>query len=187
MDCCKVIVEKSPAQIADSAICGACGNKARKVARITVEHILRSERRNEIGDTQYHFCAEPTCDVVYFSNETEQYFTKKDVRARVGIKETQDPITICYCFNHTLASAREEIARTGRSTAASSITAEIKAGRCACEVKNPSGRCCLGEVNKAVTALLKEQAIPVMERHDSEVSKAVSGINSIPECKICEV
>jgi len=26
----------------------------------------------------------------------------------------------------------------------------VKAGRCACEVKNPSGACCLGEVNKAV-------------------------------------
>jgi hypothetical protein len=30
------------------------------------------------------------------------------------------------------------------------ITGEVEAGRCACEVKNPSGACCLGEVNKAV-------------------------------------
>ncbi len=26
------------------------------------------------------------------------------------------------------------------------IAREIKAGHCACEVKNPSGRCCLGDV-----------------------------------------
>lgn len=106
-------------------------------------------------NSQYHFCETPTCEVVYFSNETGQYFNKKDVRVRVGIKETQDPISICYCFNHTVASAREEIACTGSSTVVASITAEIKAGNCACEIKNPSGRCCLGEVNKVLKALLR--------------------------------
>jgi hypothetical protein len=33
------------------------------------------------------------------------------------------------------------------------ITKEIQAGRCACEVKSRSGRCCLGEVNNAVKKL----------------------------------
>ncbi len=43
-----------------------------------------------------------------------------------------------------------EIRSTGKSTVAERITAEVKAGNCACEVKNPSGKCCLGDVTRAV-------------------------------------
>jgi hypothetical protein len=129
---------------------------AKKVATTTVDRILKDGPRRTLMNTQYYFCETPTCEVVYFSNETRQYFTKDDVRLRVGLKETEDPIPICYCFGHTVASAREEIARTGRSTVVASITAEIKAGRCACEIKNPSGSCCLGEVSRVVKGLMKE-------------------------------
>ncbi len=38
---------------------------------------------------------------------------------------------------------------TGKSTVAERITTEVKAGHCACEVKNPSGKCCLGDVTRA--------------------------------------
>src|SRR6266481_8503338 len=34
-------------------------------------------------------------------------------------------------------------------TVANRIAAEVKAGNCACEVKNPSGKCCLGDVTQA--------------------------------------
>ncbi|MBI4474654.1 MAG: hypothetical protein HY646_18430, partial [Acidobacteria bacterium] len=49
-----------------------------------------------------------------------------------------------------------EIQATGQSTIAARIKKEIQAGNCACEVKNPSGRCCLGEVNKLIKKLLVE-------------------------------
>jgi len=76
------------------------------------------------------------------------------------IKQAQeDPIPICYCFGHTVASAREEIARTGHSTVVARITAEIPAGHCACEVKNPAGSCCLGDVSRVVKTLLKEHVL----------------------------
>ena len=42
------------------------------------------------------------------------------------------------------------IARTGGCTIPERISAGIRAGRCACEVKSPSGACCLGEVRAAV-------------------------------------
>ena len=41
---------------------------------------------------------------------------------------------------------REEIERTGWSTAGERICREVKAGTCECEIRNPSGRCCLGDV-----------------------------------------
>src|SRR5713101_2012113 len=48
------------------------------------------------------------------------------------------------CFNFSRADVRRECTISAR------IAAEVRAGRCACEVKNPSGACCLGEVNRAV-------------------------------------
>jgi len=67
---------------------------------------------------------------------------------RVGAKETADPIPICYCFGFTRQDIWDEIRSTGKSTVAKRITAEVEAGRCACEVKNPSGKCCLGDVTR---------------------------------------
>ncbi len=56
----------------------------------------------------------------------------------------------------TVASARKEIALTGRSTVVASITAEIRAGHCTCEIRNPAGICCLGEVCKRIKELQEE-------------------------------
>jgi hypothetical protein len=65
---------------------------------------------------------------------------------RVGSKKTADPIPVCYCFGFTRKNIQDEIAETGRSAIGERITAEVMAGNCACEVKNPSGKCCLGSV-----------------------------------------
>src|SRR5260370_26415796 len=59
-----------------------------------------------------------------------------------------DPIPICYCFGFTRQDIWEEIRSTGKSTVAKRITAEVEAGRCAYEIKNPSGKCCLGDVTR---------------------------------------
>jgi hypothetical protein len=55
---------------------------------------------------------------------------------------------MCYCFGFTRQDIWDEIRSSGKSTVAKRITAEVEAGRCACEVKNPSGKCCLGDVTR---------------------------------------
>lgn len=97
----------------------------------------------------FSFCRTATCDVVYF-NERGTVLTKAEVRQRVGLKETEDPVPICYCFGFTEAMAVEEIRATGKCAIAQRITAEVKAGNCACEIRNPQGSCCLGNVTAAV-------------------------------------
>jgi hypothetical protein len=77
---------------------------------------------------------------------------------RIGLKETSPPITLCYCFDHTLDHVREEITRTGVCRIPELVAEEVKAGRCACELKNPSGACCLGELRGAVKNLKDEMA-----------------------------
>jgi hypothetical protein len=126
------------------------------VDTITLKALLRPDAlaRLQVG-AAYRFCATSTCSIVYFAADTQSIYHKEDLEVRVGLKETQDPVPLCYCFGHTRASIEDEIARTGKSTATATITVHIKAGRCGCDVNNPSGTCCLGEVNKTVKELLK--------------------------------
>jgi hypothetical protein len=49
---------------------------------------------------------------------------------------------------------REEIAASGKSTVVERIASEMKAGLCACEIRNPQGSCCLGNVKAVVKAAL---------------------------------
>ena len=39
------------------------------------------------------------------------------------------------------------------------IKAEVKAGTCRCEMTNPEGVCCLGDVSKEVKALTQSPAV----------------------------
>ena len=76
----------------------------------------------------------------------------------MGLKETEDPVPICYCFGFTEAMAVEEIRATGKCTIPQRITAEVKSGNCACEIRNPQGSCCLGNVTAAVKRAMERAA-----------------------------
>ena len=68
----------------------------------------------------------------------------------MGIKEREDPVPLCYCFDYTRADIRRSIEKSGKSEIPERIKTEVQAGFCACEVKNPSGSCCLGEIGRAI-------------------------------------
>lgn len=145
-DCCRTTVK--PGGQAPASSCPQCGREGRPVDRITVQALLKPEMRGAVNGSRYLFCETADCPVVYYAADGVQ-FRKDQVRVRVGLKETEDPIPVCYCFGVTERMVHEEIRRTGRSTAAIRIRAEVKAGNCRCDVENPSGRCCLGEVIRA--------------------------------------
>ena len=148
--CCAVSADPRQGSTG-SAHCPRCGTRGRRVASATVRSILKPDFRPAVrDDVGYRFCASPRCDVLYFT-AAGWSASKVDATVRVGLKETIDPVPLCYCFGFTRADVRAEVATTGACTIPARITAEVKAGRCACEVKNPSGTCCLGDVRKAVT------------------------------------
>ncbi len=129
-------------------MCRHCGREGQPVDRTTIDALLKPESLSQVNGSEYAFCETPDCLVVYYAADGTE-FKKNQVRVRVGFKETEDPIPVCYCFNVTERMIREEVAQTGRSTASARIRAEVKAGNCRCEVENPSGRCCLGEILQA--------------------------------------
>jgi hypothetical protein len=93
------------------------------------------------------------CAVVYFSDQA--VFTKSDLKVRVGIKETADPIPLCYCFDYSRDDIRRDVEAPGKTSVLEEIKAEVQGGFCACEVKNPSGACCLGDITRAIQAAKK--------------------------------
>jgi len=146
-DCCSgnAKTDTPPAVMA----CPVNGARSKRVDTLTVKSLVR---KLPVGmpNTQYYFCDASDCEVVYFALDAEApRFRRKDLLVRVGAKETADPIPICYCFGFTRQEIWDEIRSTGKSGVAERIAAEVEAGRCACEVKNPTGKCCLGEVARA--------------------------------------
>jgi hypothetical protein len=142
-DCCKTYWE--PTQTGNRVLCPRCGRGGQPVDQITVQALLKPEALGEVNGSQYALCETPNCPVMYYAADGTQ-FKKEQVRVRVGLKETEDPVPVCYCFGVTERMIHEEIQRTGWSSASARIRAEVKEGNCRCEVENPSGRCCLGEV-----------------------------------------
>jgi len=57
---------------------------------------------------------------------------------------------ICYCFGENEGDIRREFEKYGSSGAVARVRAHIQAGRCACEIRNPRGVCCLGDVVAAI-------------------------------------
>ena len=129
-------------------ICPECGKRGKPVQSMTLENLLKEPSR--ITGEPYWFCATADCPVVYFSEGRKSIFRKPDLKVRIGIKEKEDPVPLCYCFGWDRRKIRDEIKRTGKSTAVESITRKVKAGECTCERSNPQGTCCLGNVSKAV-------------------------------------
>lgn len=128
--------------------CPVSGARGVPVQRCTPEALLLDP--SALGEGPFFFCPDPDCAVVYFDASGDEVYRKQDVSVRVGLKERDDPIPLCYCFGYTRADVRAEMRAAGRTTVPERIKAGIAAGECACEVKNPKGSCCLGDVNRAV-------------------------------------
>lgn len=147
-DTCCLVTEKTSAP--PRAECPISHTSSRKVQRRTLEHLLKPERVSLIQNVQYYYCTEPTCDVVYFSNEDVLHFTKDDIQVKVFTKDQGDDVNVCYCFDWTRRRICQQIVETRKSTASLEIAQKIKAGLCECDIKNPKGECCLGDVNSVV-------------------------------------
>ncbi len=131
------------------------------VGRKTVESLITPEVKTDLTPQPYYFCDAPDCDTVYVSTLGDHLITKDMLSVRVGIKETDDPIPLCYCFGYDRQAVRDDIRRHGNTDIQRIITQRVKAGECRCEETNPSGGCCLGSVAKAIkqARALKDQGL----------------------------
>ena len=164
MNCCTTEApcderESTETVINDRSIkrCESCGGQSRPVSRKTVLLMLKPHLVEQAMTGTYSFCAVRECPVVYFEEQGSCRFMSDDLRMRVGVKESGDPIPLCYCFGFDESHMRDEITRTGKTTIPARISTLMREGLCACESRNPAGVCCLGEVNRAVKRLTENE------------------------------
>jgi hypothetical protein len=138
--------------------CPKTGWSGKPVGRRTVQALLTERALQRVSERDYAFCPDVACDVVYFDDEDSR-FTTADVRVAVWQKCAFGDRQICYCFGESEASIRAEFASAGTSGAVDRIREHITAGRCACEMRNPRGACCLGDVVAAVARIEAEFVI----------------------------
>jgi Zinc binding domain len=142
------------------SVCPANGTKGIPVAVGTVKALVTARALSRLAAVEHRFCADPSCDVVYFDAHGG-CFTRRDLQVAVWQKEPAGDRAICYCFDETEAAIREEIRTIGHSSAVDRVRAHVAAKRCACEVRNPRGACCLGELIAAVERIQCEAGAAV--------------------------
>jgi hypothetical protein len=132
--------------------CPSCNKKAKGVLGKTVEALLthRTKVQFECFDG-FYYCKTPSCKTVYFRDDT--ILTQKDMSIIVGLKDGASPATICYCFDWTKERIKTEIQEKGTTVALEDIKANMQNPGCSCEILNPSGDCCLGDVSKIIKEL----------------------------------
>lgn len=134
--------------------CPQCGTVGKSIEGQTVKAMLSVTLR-EVQDTKYLFCRTQSCPVVYFSADGEQTFTIDQVRERVYQKELErEDAFVCYCFRHTVGELRVA-SPEDRIAIVDDINTGINAGQCACDLRNPQGSCCLGNVRSMIKQLEK--------------------------------
>lgn len=145
-DCC---VEKPAPTTAATVTCPACESRGVSVELRTVKALLAERALARIDPVSHRFCRTAACPVVYF-DESGATYLQIDLRVRVWQKEPPGDRPMCYCFGETEATIREELSTAGRSAAVERVRAHIELNRCACDVRNPRGVCCLGDLTAAV-------------------------------------
>jgi hypothetical protein len=139
--------------VAVNVACPTNGKAGKLIDTLTLKAML-ARPLTELRPVKYFFCKDPDCPTVYYSVDGLQTFDESVLREKVYQKHpTDEDVFVCYCFRHTFEDIRSEIAQHGSTGVPAAITAGIQASQCACDIRNPQGSCCLGNVNAIVKRL----------------------------------
>jgi len=143
-------------------VCPACSQKGKTVDTQIVKALLAVSLEAVRPSATYRFCRTESCPVVYYGDEEGQFFTEDQLREPVHQKHpTANDVNVCYCFNHSPGSIRAEFER-GITDVVARVTEGTKTGQCACDIRNPQGSCCLGNVGIVVKQIEAEIATAVL-------------------------
>jgi len=116
-------------------ICPSNGKEGFLVPYPTVLHHLKQPWDTEFQDQPWYFCDDPACDIAYFGKDNT-LIAKSKLRTEIGIKMQGDNGLLCYCYGVTKKDALNPASKNF-------VVSQTKDKNCACDTKNPSGRCCL--------------------------------------------
>lgn len=109
----------------------------RQVPGTTILHHLKQPWLHNLSAQKYFYCDDPDCPVVYFGDD-DSTIEQAQLRTPVGTKIQSPDALVCYCFGVTRSEAHDSNIRKF-------VIDQTRAGACACQTRNPSGRCCLAD------------------------------------------
>lgn len=116
--------------------CPTCGASCKSVENKTLFHQVKFPENQEISLDKHYFCSSKECPVGYFSSSSE-IILKQQLRTYQEIKDDK----LCYCFDINVSALSTNNAETLKNF----VIQKTKSGECACEIKSPSGQCCLAK------------------------------------------
>ena len=135
-DCCQKDHTAYPAKHR----CPVNGKLYPEVPLKTLRHHIRNPWNVELPNQGYYFCSDPDCAVVYFG-EDDSTLNTSQLRTTVWQKQGRPDSTLCYCFGVSVQQAATPAIKDF-------VVQQTKQSLCACEIRNPSGRCCLKDFPK---------------------------------------
>lgn len=122
--------------------------KCRRVGPIVGSAPVRPHLGDAVaGDWQH--CTNGQCEIVFHLGV--DMAVAESVSTQVGLKATDKATPVCFWFAHTADALGDDLAANdGVSGIKASIKAAVAASRCACEHPNPSGQCCLADVDRTL-------------------------------------
>ena len=139
-------------QLPDHA-CPRCREPGNPVPEVTLKALLRGPALEVRKSSKHRFCSTVKCPVVYFG--TDESFTRDDLDIPVFQKEPPGNRIVCYCFEVRESEIVRERSRNGNSPLFAKVTQLVNADLCACELRNPQGNCCLGNMGRIVRSRLE--------------------------------
>ncbi len=133
-DCCVKPKPKS------SQICPQCNVNCNPVTMRTLYQQIRFPENQQLVPDKYYFCPSRDCPTAYFSST--------GTRIAKSLLITQQAIqneTLCYCFDISSACYQSALKTLTADAIKNFVIQRTKSSECACEIRNPSGQCCLAK------------------------------------------
>jgi hypothetical protein len=127
--------------------CPKCKTACKSVELKTLYHQVRFPENTTLGSDKYYFCSSKECSIGYFSS-SGQIIPKSYLRTYQEIKNDK----LCYCFDIDAAHYLSALNANDADALKNFVIEKTKSGDCACEVKNPSGQCCLAKFKTLASA-----------------------------------
>lgn len=105
----------------------------------------------------FWLCRTRECELAYFGDSGAR-LEVSEIRFLPAFKSERLEALVCYCFLHRRSEIVCELRENGVSALLDRIAVKVKSGECACEVRHPSGQCCLGEVQAEIRRLRETSA-----------------------------
>jgi Zinc binding domain len=134
-DCCSGSHLKPATQA-----CPQCDIACKNVEMRTLYHQVRFPENQQIIADTYYFCPAKNCATAYFSVAGNSA-PKQHLRTHQDIQSDK----LCYCFDIDAADYLTALNTNHAEPIKNFVMQRTKSGECACELRNPSGQCCLAK------------------------------------------